>query len=318
MRTNPAVVGLDIGSNSIRLVCLTGFGTPKVFAFSEVEAPKNVFTPHSMREKDKLAISLKTALANTKPHSVKARYVCASLPESVVFTKVITLPRLHKKEFNLAVNEEVSQILPRPIEEMEVDHQILGFLDQEIDVLVIAAEKTLVLDIIELTNGAGLELIRLDTKPISLGRLILGNNKSTAILVDIGSEVSSISIYDYGMIRVTATVPVGGESWQEEITKKENREGRKKVLATDYVATLNVLIEEIKKAISYHQSRSLAPRPIERVILAGGGSQLVGLGDLFQEKLALPAGLAEPVIKLPSGMDNRYFVACGASLEPPI
>src|SRR3990167_3822112 len=115
MKVNKAVIGVDIGSNSVRVVSLVGSGVAKVYAFAEVEIPQDVFTPHSIKEKEKVSISLKKALDHTQPHHVSPHFACSNLPESEVFTKVITLPRMSKKEFDQVINDEITQILPRPL-----------------------------------------------------------------------------------------------------------------------------------------------------------------------------------------------------------
>lgn len=319
MRANKAVLGIDIGTHSLKVVSMSGSGRPKVVAYAEVEVPANVIRPRGIQEKDKIVVSLKAAINNLLPKRVPVKFACTSLPESSVFTKVITLPKMNKSELTAAIQGEINQILPKPAEEMEIDYQLLGGTNTQSDVLVIAADRILVTDMIEIIEKVGLDIIRLETKPAALGRLVIGHNSNPIILIDIGASVSSISIYDWGQIRITATVPVGGDRWQSAIMPHEKYEVKPTQSAADeFIPTIQTIIQETENAIQYYQNRSLSARPINKVLLAGGGSQLKGIEKVFQEKLEIETTLAAPSISLLNKMDNRYYTACGAALDPPI
>lgn len=319
MRANKAVLGIDIGTHSLKVVSMKGSRHSSVVAYAEVGVPDNSIRPQGIQEKEKIIISLKTAIENLLPKRVPVKFACTSLPESSVFTKVITLPKMNKNELNSAIQGEISQILPKPAEEMEIDHQLLGGTNTQSDVLVIAADRILVTDMIEIVEKVGLDIIRLETKPAALGRLIIGHDNHPTILIDIGANTSSISIYDWSQIRITATVPVGGDHWQTAITPHENNDLKTtKSIAEDFIPTLQTIIEETENAIHYYQNRSISARPINKILLAGGGSQLKGIEKVFQEKLGIETAIAAPSIKLLNKIDNRYFTACGAALDPPI
>ena len=59
MRANKAVLGIDIGTHSLKVVSMSGSGRPKVAAYAEVEVPANVIRPRGIQEKDKIVVSLK-------------------------------------------------------------------------------------------------------------------------------------------------------------------------------------------------------------------------------------------------------------------
>lgn len=319
MRTNKTVLGIDIGTYSLKIVSLAGSSHPRVLAYAEVEVPKNVINPQGIQEKDKIVISLKMALDHMQPRKVPVKFACTALPESSVFTKVITLPKMKKNELKSAIDGEIGSILPKPTEEMEVDYQLLGGTSTQSDVLVVAADRILVNDLIEIVEKVGLEIIRLETKPASLGRLVIGHDNNPTVLIDIGAITSSISIYDWGQIRITATVPVGGDRWYQAVNNQEkNTKTNDKNSAEDFISILQTIIQETENAIHYYQNRSISARAVNKIFLAGGGSQLAGIEKVFQEKLEIPTEVAHANTGLIDKMDSRYYTACGAALDPPI
>lgn len=319
MRTNKSVLGIDIGTYSLKIASMTGSGCPRVLAYAEVEVPKNVISPQGIQEKDKIVISLKTALENMQPKKAPVKFACTALPESSVFTKVITLPKMKNNELKSVIQGEVGSILPKPAEEMEIDYQLLGGTSTQSDVLVIAADRILVNDLIEIVEKVGLEIIRLETKPASLGRLVIGHDNNPTVLIDIGAVTSSISIYDWGQIRITATVPVGGDRWNQAVNSQEkNAKTNNKNSAEDFISILQTIIQETENAIHYYQNRSISARAVNKIFLAGGGAQLAGIEKVFQEKLEIETKVAHANIRLTGKMDSRYYTACGAALDPPI
>jgi Tfp pilus assembly PilM family ATPase len=56
---------------------------------------------------------------------VTTRRVTASLPVSQVFHAVITLPMMDEKEIDTHVKAKAQKMLPMPLEEMQIVHQII-------------------------------------------------------------------------------------------------------------------------------------------------------------------------------------------------
>lgn len=320
MNINKSVIGVDIGTHSIKIVSLAGrlLKFPTVTSFSEVEVPEKAISPRGISEPDKFVISLNKAIASLSPKKMKCHFACSSLPESTVLTKVVTLPKMTKKESKSALDSELVNILPKPPGEMEIDFQMLGSTLDQVDFLVVAADKKLVADYVKLFSSVGLELIRLDTMPAALGRAVIGSRKDPIILIDIGAHSSSISIYDWGQIRITATVPVGGDIWREVVSEQEKKDAQSNKSAAEFGPNLTPIIEEVENTARYYQTRSLTPRVINQIYLAGGGSRLSGIEEYFQEKLSIPTSIAKSCVQLLNNMDIRFINACGCAIDPPL
>ncbi len=60
---------------------------------------------------------------------------------------------------------------------------------------------------------------------------------------------------------------------------------------------LDVIISEVKKAQFNYQSQFFAPHKTERIILSGGGANLVGIEKYFEKEFNFPVVKASPFLK---------------------
>jgi len=102
----------------------------------------------------KLAEIIKETLARLKINKRKVNLV---IPDTYTYSQIISMPMLNEKELISAIKYQADQFIPLPIEEINIDLQILSRNEKEktLLVLVVAASKKLVNKIeetIELSN----------------------------------------------------------------------------------------------------------------------------------------------------------------------
>lgn len=199
---------------------------------------------------------------------------------------------------------QAADFSPLPLEETSLDWQILSKNpDGSQEVLVIAAPRVLVLDLIELIKKAGFTLTCIETKPFSTARAILKPQEKEGIaIVDIGAVSSSISIFDSGLLKFTTTAAWGSDlltTKLKEVFRINNREAekRKKEFGISKKAPLKqkeileknlaILAKEISQAISYYENRIGKGKKIEKIYLSGGGGALPGLGSFLSKEVGI-------------------------------
>lgn len=301
--------GLDIGYNSLKIVESQGDKNGiKIRACREAKAPEGSLQANGIKDKDKLIKAIEEALKETLPRPVQGRKVVSALPDSLVFTKTIELPKMPAEEIAKAVPYEAGENFPLAPDDLYIDWQILTSIgdnnhNHNIHVLMIAAPKILVDNYLEVLKMVGLELIRLETKPIALARLInFGSKKEeNYLIVDIGAEITGLSIYGTDSIRFTGAVAVGGEALKKDEKKIEG------------------IIEGIEHLIKYYQTRMGQGRTdLEHIYLAGGGANMKGLGKNLQDKIGVKTKLIVPdkKIKFPKNItfSPQFSTALGLSL----
>lgn len=292
-------LGVDLGATSIKIVELKEeAGRPRLLTYGYTEQsvgyPEKEFT-----ETPERAIDL------IKKISIKARTVSkqavAALPSASVFSSVINIPAAPGKDLAEAVRWEAKKIIPLPLEEMILDWKVLtpeavagatmSIMPQKTTrVLLTAAAKNLVKKYLDIFKGAGLNLISLETETFALVRALVGVDKSTVIIVDMGAASTAISIIENGVPFLNRSLNVGGINITKEIAASLGIDfNQAEQMKYDVGMTsgagggvskiveraLSMLLNEIKYCANIYQNQEGgAGKKIEKVILTGGGALL--------------------------------------------
>ena len=215
--------GLDIGYQSVKVIQLKRVGS--MFALragGTSPSPKDPFVKGRVRDKKALSIAITKA---ARDFHITASAAVSALPESLVFTKIIQMPKMAEEELQNAVPLEAASFIPFEPNQTYIDFQIVEQFAQTYGVLVIAAPKTMVDDIFETVKLAGFDLSCLETKPIANARALIGKeNRDIIMILDVGTRTSSLTICEGGMLKFTATLSFGGHLFQDIISRLSSSE----------------------------------------------------------------------------------------------
>ncbi len=291
---------------------------------------------------EKYAELLKTLLKEAK---VTTRYASASLPVSYIFHTIINLPAMEEKEVEHIVRAEIKKMLPRPIEEMQIVHQLIPDRTigeekkhQPLRVLVTAAPKQLVAFYTSIFQKAGLILRELETEAFALERSLVGLDQATAMVVDMGAERTNFFIIDQGLPLTHRTITVGGNTFDrilqqslgadiEEVQQlKQDLAHSQKKMPTDlFLSILDPVVKEIEYSFDLflHQTGNEGKRP-EKIILTGGSAVFPFILEEIKSKFPLKVFLGDPWARvvyqdgLKTLLDNigpRMAVSIGMALR---
>ncbi len=278
------IMGLDIGYKTIKIMQLKGDGPgAKLSGVAEMTIPAKSLSKEGIKDKKQIAEAIIAAQHAAKPHSISARLVSSALPESLVFTKSIELPNMKPEEINKTIPHQANEIFPMPLDEMFLDWNIVSSVTNKktISVLIVAAPKIIVNSLVETIKLANLELVSLETKPVSDVRaLILPNNQNPYLIIDIGAKTSSIICFDQNTIQLTSTTSISGDD-----------------LASDFQTSVKNLTSEISKLIKYYQNRIGRRTTFRRLILAGGGANVADIAPAMEKANKIETKIGWPVIK---------------------
>ncbi len=259
---------------------------------------------------DKYANLLKAAAEAAK---ITTKKVTASLPVSQVFHAIITLPKVSKDEISHHVMAKVKKMLPRPIEEMQVVHQVVPSPPSEkgksIRVLVTAAPKDLVRFYTSIFQKAGFQLEELETEAFALERCLVGRDKATAMIVDVGAERTNFFIVDQGLPVTHRSIQVGGNHFSTvleeslgieknltEIVKSDiSRLGIGKIPTDLFLNLLDPIIKEIQYSFDLFLSQTgNENKHPEKIILTGGASVFPPIAEIIKENFPLKVFVGDP------------------------
>ncbi len=323
-----AFLGVDIGAGGIKLVELhKQKNRPVLWTYAIADEALDIHVdfpmpgeagaapaamPNMMNDErvTQYAMLLKELVKKAK---VTATRVVASLPVSQVFHAVVTLPQVPEKELDHHVKAKVKKMLPRPIEHMQVVHQVIPKAADDktknIRVLVTAAPKPLVTFFTAIFQKAGLQLEELETEAFALERSLVGRDKATAMVVDVGSERTNFFIIDQGVPITQRSINMGGRLFDERLGQVLGMDPSavrqfKIDLARTGSTPLSVepfrqLIDPILKEVQYsldlflHQSGNEDKKP-EKIILTGGSAVFPPVIAALQETFPMKVFVGNP------------------------
>lgn len=334
-------VGLDIGSQSIKIVEIKKDGSVLRLNASGIIGYNGVSPDQSVNNKELVALSeaIKKLHKETR---VMSKDVYISLPESLIFTRTIKFPMLTDQEIASAVKWESEQYIPIPISEAIIQYQIIERRENasppEVSILLVAVKKDLVEKYVKLVQMAGLNVVGVETELLALVRALAPMDKSTVIL-DFGSKSTDIAISNKGQLGFSRSILTAGDALTRTLAKgfginvqqaeqykktyglsQTQLEGKVKQMLDPVV---KLVADEIKKAIQFYQSEEKSDPPTS-VIVTGGTSGMPELISSLSEMLGMEIVMGNPFAKLSldiataknlQGFAPLYSIAVGLALK---
>jgi type IV pilus assembly protein PilM len=316
-QTKQSFLGVDLGMSGIKVVELLnekGRARLVTYAYAEIPHPRS---EHSLLEEpEKTVALLKRMLAKAR---VTTKKVVAALPVSSVFTSIITVPAGTDKEQKEAINWQAKKLIPMPLEEIALDSKILEGTTEDdkkkkmTRVLLTGAPSALVSSYVAILTSAGLEPLALETESFAQIRALVGKDRSTVMIIDIGSFRTNITVVENGVPYLSRSIAAGGTgitntiaqtlgipAEQAEVMKRDIQAMQSFAPTGDISMILQTLLkpvlDEMKYSLNLYQGQASNghPKRIEKIIVTGGSSLLPRLPEFLTQLLNINAYLGDP------------------------
>ncbi len=331
-------VAIDLGSYAVKALQVRL--EKKLFVERSVEVPNTVGL--SNPTDDIVAAKLVQLVNNIFiDHKLAKTDVRLALPESLVSTKIISIPVLSDAELASAINWQAEQYIPIPLEELSLEYQVLYRPDrknanEQMQVLMVGTRKAVVEKYVDIFLQAGIEPTVLETQTIALVRsLQFTADDIPTLVVNLGASSTDMAIVYQGSLRFVYTFPSGAQvltrtTEQAVQLDAKQAEEYKRSYGLDptqlagkmrdiLLPPVKNMILEMQKATQFFASQNTL-EPLKRVLLAGGGSQLPGLSQLIAEQLNCEVLTAAPFVDVagdvPKINQPAFGVAMGLLLKP--
>lgn len=312
-------MGIDIGTTSIKMVQLGKEGDRiklETYGFIENYSRSDGYIDAIQSSSLKMLDSQVAGMIKTiiKEAKATANEATISIPIFSSFTTVMELPSMSKKEIASSIPYQARQYIPVPIGDVVLDWEIIkepSNKEGKIEVLLIAVPKEIISKYSRIAKLANLNLQALEIETFGLARSLLGNDKSPVVLVDLGARSTGISIVDGGTVRIVYNLDTAGEELTQAVKRSLNLDvSRAEILKRDVgllkeadgrdVSRIlsniaDIIISEIERLGSLYEKKS---RKAEKIILSGGGANLLGVVDYMTEKLGMEVIIAEPFSRI--------------------
>ena len=339
------ILGLDIGSHSIKIVELSNNGTHhSIKCVGRALVPPQAIIDGSIKEPDKVAEVLKTLISNLQP---KAKYAATSIAGYSVIVKKIMVPYQDEAEIENNLIFEAEKYVPFEIEEVYVDFHVLNGKQEksgETEIFLVAAKREIVDEYAALIQEAGLSPAVIDVDAFALGNAFegaFGLLAKPVVLVDIGAQKTNLNIVLQEASLFARDMAFGGAQLTEAIQEATGLEyvdaekikiaGSEDTAIMKEVTTVckelyDVWASELKRAIDFYKASSSEEECPTDLYVSGGSAFLKGLDTLFGDKIGLPIKILNPLhgFTVNSDIEPEYIssvapqmvIATGLALRP--
>ncbi len=339
------VLGLDIGSSLIKAVELreqkSGY---ELQFFDTYPLPHDVIVDGAVMDSIRLSETLREFFSKKK---IKTKDVSIALAgHSSVMVKRIPLPEMSEEELSESIRFEAEQYIPFPIDEVNIDFQILGPRPEagQMDVMIVAAKKDVMNEYITVLKDAGLNPVVVDVAAFALSNMYELNyeiepNRVVA-LFNIGASTMNMCVIVGGIPVLARDSSAGSNTITEALQREfhlsyEDAERLKKGVALQTVSLEDAepvmvsaseeIFQEVSRSIEYY--RSQAGEDVQEIILSGGTALMKNFPQALSDRLGVEVRVAEPFrnIKIPKKFDPLLIdeigplaaVAVGLAIRRP-
>ncbi|HVO28541.1 MAG TPA: type IV pilus assembly protein PilM [Candidatus Paceibacterota bacterium] len=326
-------LAVDIGTTSIKAIEVRGGGkVPRVANYGILESSGYLARANQALQTSGLKIFeadvVEFLKALVRQMGTPSRAALASLPPFTVFTTILDFPPMDRKEIAKAMVYQARQYVPLPLEEVALDwFQIGAYQDEKgfthQKIMLISVPQEQIQKYQRIFKAAGLDLKALEIESLSIARLF-ADDPTPTLVVDIGSRSTNIIFLENGQLTFSGQSDFGGASLTQAIAtglginplraeelKKEKgilEGGANYELSTIMLPFLDAILNEVKKVQFVYQEQVPMARRSERVVLAGGGANLLGIESYFEREFGVPVVKAAPFLKFASPPEIAPFL----------
>ncbi|MFT7227449.1 MAG: type IV pilus assembly protein PilM [Methylophilaceae bacterium] len=346
-KSTPSLMGVDISTSAVKIVELSR-GRKNGYhlkGYSIASVPKDAIVDGNIVNLEQISDAVQLAW---KLLGSNKKQVALALPSSAVITKkVLLMAGLSEDEMEIQVEGEANQYIPFPLEEVNIDFQIIGPVPnnpEDAEVLIAAARKEKIEDRVAAAEGAGLEVIVMDVDTYATeaayaliaAQLPKSSKGQAVMIVDMGATMMHINVLNGSQSIYVREQAFGCGQLTQEIQRRfglsaEEAElaKRKGGLPDSYevevlLPFIESLANEVVRALQFFTS-STQYNGVNHIVLAGGGAVIPAIDEAVKAKTQINTTVANPfhAMSLGSKVNHQQIamdaptlmVACGLAMR---
>ncbi len=327
------IVGIDIGSSSVKLVQLREMkGGYALENLGIAPLPAEAIVDNAIMDSGSVVETLRNLVESQK---VKTKNVATSVSGHSVIIRKIQLPIMTEEEMEASIQWEAEQYIPFDISEVNLDFQILGPDAKDpaqMNAVLVAAKKDFVSDYLAVLRECGLEPKVMDVDCFAMENAFEANypeeDAPVLALVNIGANAVNVNILKEGVSVFTRDIQVGGNMFNEELQKRLGMSGEDAETAKLGGAVHDIdpgdvekvlgdaaenLAQEIQRSLDFFTATS-ADEKVQKLFICGGCSRHPVVRDALLRRLDMPVEVLDPfrgIFVDEKSFDSEYMHAVG-------
>ena len=313
------LVGLDIGSSSIKLVELKDLGKGK--GFHLLNASVEPLSPEAIVDGAIMDSGLVVdAIQRTfAARNVKASDCAIALSGHSVIIKRISLPVMTQEELAESIQWEAEQYIPFDINDVRMDYVVLSEGEpgrDNMEVLLVAVKRDKVNDYVSVISQTGKTPTVVDVDVFAVQNAYEVNYevdpRKVVALINMGAGVTNINILARGGTVFWRDISLGGNQFTEALQREFNlsfaqSETLKQGEAVDRYSPADArpvldtvsaeMASEIRKTFDFFSATS-SEGPVDELVISGGCALTPNLLQVLRERFQVPTELMNPLRRI--------------------
>ena len=333
----PMMVGIDIGSHSIKAVLLGQDADGYTLEAIAVEAmPRGAVIDREIQDIEAVGKILSKV---RKKIAAKVNQASAAVSGQTVITKVIYMDvNLTEEELANQIEIEADSLIPYPLDEVSLDFETLDVNESDpskVNVLLSAARTESVEARVSALESGGFQTKVIDIESYAVSRsydlclplLPSDAEEKVVALVDIGATMMLFSATDKGQHIYSRDQLFGGEQYTRSIVSYYNKSFEEAELAKiskdlppnytfEVLAPFHtMLVQQVRRAIQMFLTSS-GKSKVDYLVVSGGTAMVEGLQTLLSDELGVHTVIAQPFkeMMIAESVDKNLL----ASVEPQL
>jgi type IV pilus assembly protein PilM len=322
------VVGLDIGSSSVKVVELKKKGDGyELLNLGMEPLGQDTVVDGAIMDSFTVSTAIETIFNQNK---IKTKNVATAVSGHSVIVKKISVNAPTEEEVANAIPYEAQQYIPFDMADVNLSYQILGpaTAGPGYDVMLVAVKRDKILNHTNVLSQSGKTPTVVDIDAFALQNAFEVNYEPPPdrmiALLNIGASIMNINIVRGGVPLFTRDVSVGGNQYTDTLQKELDlsfddaeklKQGKEVGTATPEQAAPHlrsvseILLLEVQKTFDFFKQTTSAEN-IQQIYVAGGTARIEGLVDLLKEEFNIPVEVMNPFQRVevnPSKFDPNYI-----------
>jgi type IV pilus assembly protein PilM len=338
---NKLLVGLDIGSSSVKVCELQNVGKKNGNRFQlqklgAAQIPPDSIVDGDIMDSNAVVGAIRRVLSEQK---IKAKEVAISVSGQQVIVKKVTLQIMSQSELVESIRWEAESFFPtgQSLDSYALDYAVIEERRSEgnMDVLLVACRKDKLESYISCAVQAGVRPILVDLDVFALQNVFEANTdpggyEEVVALVNIGANFTNLCMMIGQKSVFWRDILFGGNRFTEKImddwsVTREGAEDLKQGIPAEsrepsevessLTAVSDSFADELSRNTEFFKSNFKVDR-LDRIVLAGGGSKVPSLAGVLKDRFRVAVEMLDPFKEIEDGKGgfDAEEIGCAASV----
>lgn len=293
----------------------------ELFSFGKIETVNNFYTSDIVKQIDLQAEKINQLISLNK---INKKNVNIIIPDHLTYSQILEMPLLNEKELISAMKYQADQFIPMPINEVNIDLEIIEEYKEEkkILILIVAAPKKIIEKIQLTIETAGLIPESIENELSAYSRFINQYKKSiceeNSILVNFDRNNTNFAYYqkENFLLKEVHSIPYGFNLFLKEIMINVDSN---QIKAEEFLKTyefkketpidMKKIISPLIKELSLELKRFITNKTVNKIYFFNQIVAFPALVSFLEKEINLPINIINPFSLIKTNINLQSIIS---------